>query len=106
MNCSICQHPQQADIIIDYAYTKSFRLTALRYRIGYRSLQRHVSRCIYALLEEQEQNEYELEFSRVVNLLAFYCNPSPKPYRLKSIITKPVEFTWSRRAWKARKESL
>jgi predicted DNA-binding protein YlxM (UPF0122 family) len=58
MNCSICRHPRQAEMIIDYAHTCSLRETASRFDVGYRSLQRHIEKCLYALLEEYEQRQY------------------------------------------------
>lgn len=99
MSCSICRHPQQAEILISYADTCSLRKTADSFNAGYRSLQRHLERCIPALMAEQEQKEFEREFKEVAELLLLYFQPPPKPYRRKSIITKKVEFTWSRRAW-------
>jgi len=99
MFCSICQHPQQAEMIIDYAYTCSLRETASRFGVGYRSLQRHLERCIRDLMAEQEQKEYEREFAEVAELLRLNFQFRIKPSRRKSIITKKVEFTWSRRSW-------
>ncbi len=87
-------------MIIDYAYSCSLRATASRFNAGYRSLQRHLERCIPCLMAEQEQKIYEREFAEVAELLRLYFQPQPKPYRRKSIITKKVEFTWSRRSWK------
>lgn len=102
MPCSICQHPQQAEMIIDYANSCSLRATARRFGAGYRSLHRHLGRCIFYLMAEQEQKDYEQEFAEVAELLRLNFQPPPKPYRRKSIITKKVEFTWSRRAWAKR----
>lgn len=99
MFCSICRHPRQAEMIVDYASTCSLRATARRFGAGYRSLQRHLENCISVLMVEQEQKEYEREFAEVAELLRLYFQPPPKPYRRKSIIPKKVEFTWSRRAW-------
>ena len=86
-------------MIIDYAYTCSLRATARRFGAGYRSLQRHLERCIVLLMAEQEQKDYEREFAEVAKLLRLYFQPPPIPYRRKSIITKKIEFTWSRRGW-------
>jgi hypothetical protein len=86
-------------MIIDYAYSCSLRKTARRFNAGYRSLQRHLERCIRYLMAEQEQKEYEREFERVAELLRFNFQPKPKS-RPNSIVTKKVEFTWSRRGWK------
>ena len=100
MSCSICRHPQQAEMIIDYAYSCSLRATASRFNAGYRSLQRHLERCMPLLMAEKEQQGYEREFAEVAALIKLHFQPQPKPYRRKSIIKKKVEFTWSRRAWK------
>ena len=102
MFCSICRHPQQAEMIIDYAETCSLRETAKRFGAGYRSLQRHLERCVAYVMAEQEQKDYEREFAEVAELLLLYFQSPPPPYRRKSIITKRIEFTWSRRAWAKR----
>ena len=99
MNCSICQHPQQGEIIIDYAYTSSLRATAEHFGVGYRSLHRHIERCIYALMEEDEQNDYQKAFEETADILRTSFKIYSKPRRPKSIITKNVDFTWSRRGW-------
>lgn len=99
MSCSICRHPRQAEMIIDYAETCSLRATARRFGAGYRSLLRHLERCIPVLMAEQEQKEYEQEFKEVAELLRLNFQPLPPPYRRKSIVTIKIEFTWSRRAW-------
>lgn len=99
MNCSICRHPQQVEMIIDYAHTLSLRATANNYGVGYRSLHRHIERCIYALMEEDEQQRYEYELKETAELLTLHFTVQQRPRRRKSIITKEVKFTWSRRAW-------
>ncbi len=99
MFCSICQHPQQAEMIIDYANTCSLRETASRFGVGYRSLQRHLERCIRDLMAEQEQKEYDREFAEVAELLLINFQIYLKPARRKSIIKKNVEFSWSRKSW-------
>jgi hypothetical protein len=57
--CSICTHPDSRKIIASYFDTWSYRKTASRFRIGYRSLQRHINRCIPFLLERIETVEFE-----------------------------------------------
>ena len=99
MNCSICRHPQQAEIIVEYAYTSSLRSTAERFGVGYRSLHRHIQRCIYALMEEDEQDEYRKALTETVEILRASFKIHSKQRRPKSIITKNVDFTWSRRGW-------
>jgi hypothetical protein len=100
MYCSICTHLKRAEIILDWAYSGSLRLTASRYRVGYRSLQRHIDLCLASILSEQEQREYEAALERNAALLRWHFTQKLRKPRPKSIITKPVEFTWSRRAWK------
>ena len=92
-------------MIIDYAYSCSLRATASRFNAGYRSLQRHLENCLPVLMAEREQQAYEREFAEVAHLIKLYFQPKLKPYRRKSIITKQVEFTWSRRAWKKKTET-
>lgn len=104
MSCSICRHPRQAEMIIDYADTLSLRATASRYGVGYRSLHRHIERCIYALMEEDEQRRYEQELAETAELLMLHFSFQQRPRRKKSIITKKIKFTWSRRAWKGNKD--
>ena len=102
MKCSICRHPQQTEMIFDYAHTFSLRVTASRYGVGYRSLHRHIERCIYALMEEDKQQRYQQKLAEVAELLMQCFTFQQKPRRRKSIITKEVKFTWSRRAWKGK----
>lgn len=104
MNCSICRHRQHAEIIIDYAQTSSFRVTAERFGVGYRSLHRHIERCIYALMEEDEQSDYRKAFEITARILRNSFKVHIKPRRPKSIITKNVDFTWSRRSWSKNKK--
>ena len=102
MYCSICTHPNQINIVVDYIYTASYRLTAKRYGVGYRSLQRHIDKCIASIFAEREEREYQAEFERCSELVKEYFTlkqRQPKP-RKKSIITKPITYSWSRRAWK------
>jgi hypothetical protein len=99
MFCSICQNPQQAEMIIDYAYSRSLRATASRFNAGYRSFLRHLEHCIVTLTAEKEQKGFQRDFEEAAKMMRIYFQPEPEPYRRKSIITKKVEFTWSRRAW-------
>lgn len=103
MNCSICQHPRQAEMIIDYAYTLSLRVTANNYGVGYRSLQRHIKKCIYALMKECEQRRYEQELAETAELLTLHFTYQQRPRRKRSIITRKVECNWGRRAWERKK---
>ena len=89
-------------MIVDYAYSCSLRATAGHFNAGYRSLQRHLEYCVVSLMAEQEQKEYEREFKEVAELLRLHFQPQPIIYRRKSIITKQIEFSWSRRAWVSR----
>ncbi len=100
MYCTICTNPNKATIVEDWAYTGSLRRTAKRYGVGYRSLQRHIDLCLASILSEKEQQQYEAAFRESAawlrQLFAFTMR-KPRP---KSVITTPVQFTWSRRAWK------
>lgn len=101
MLCSVCRHPQRAQIGEDWAYTGSLRKTAYKYGIGYRSLQRHLDYCISSICAEIEQSKYEAAFKEFADILRVIFRPmKKKPPR--SIITKPIEYTWSRRAWNKR----
>jgi len=76
----------------------------MRYGVGYRSLQRHIDLCLAAILSEQEKRAYETALSDTAALLRSYFAIKMRKPRPKSIITKPIEFTWSRRAWKSNKK--
>lgn len=78
----------------------SLRVTADIYGVGYRSLHRHIDLCVASILAEKEAMEFETAFRETAQLLRFYFSLKNRKPRPKSIITKPVEFTWSRRAWK------
>ena len=83
-----------------WAASGSLRATALVYGVGYRSLHRHIDLCVASILAEKEAKEYETAFRETAKLLRFYFSQMNRKPRPKSIITKPVEFTWSRRSWK------
>jgi hypothetical protein len=59
MNCSICSHPNHPEIVAEYTRSGSYRRTAPRFGVGYRSLQRHITYCVYAVMEEAEQDDFE-----------------------------------------------
>ncbi len=103
MYCSICTHPKQIEIVEDYIYSGSLRQTAERYEVGYRSLQRHIDFCIASIFSEFEEREYQSEIKKCEEHLRIIFGFKQRKMRPKSIIKKPVEFTWSRRAWKRKK---
>lgn len=84
----------------DWAYSRSLRQTALKYGVGYRSLQRHLDLCIPSIYAERENRQYEAAFKHNAEWLRHYFKMKMRKPRRKSIIKKPVEFSWSRRAWK------
>ena len=100
MYCTICTHKQGAEIVEDWVYSKSLRGTAERYGVGYRSLQRHLDLCVASIMAEREEAEYRAAFARTAQRLRLYFGKVNRRRQRKSIITKPVEFTWSRRSWK------
>lgn len=104
MYCSICTNPKQIEIVEDYIYRGSLRETALRYGIGYRSLQRHIDFCIASIYSEVEEREYQMELEKWEEYLRLVYGFRQRKPRPKSIIKKTVEFTWSRRAWKSKKD--
>ena len=46
MLCTICPRQDRIEIVIDYLAVGSLRKTAKRFKIGYRSLHRHISKCL------------------------------------------------------------
>jgi hypothetical protein len=103
MWCSICQHEDSAEILLDYARTRSLRITAEHYGIGYRSLARHLKVCLYAILENLEEEAYKADLAEAERLITeYYLEPETYKRRKKSIIKKPIKFSWSRRAWKTK----
>lgn len=103
MYCSICKHPKQAEMIEHYARSGSFRLTAAYYRVGYRSLHRHIDLCVASILAEQEERDYQKAFKENAKWLRTYFGIIKRKPRPKSIIKKKIEWTWSRRAWDKKK---
>jgi hypothetical protein len=104
MYCSVCTHPKQVEIIKDYIYSGSLRNTALKFDIGYRSLQRHIDLCIASIYSEYEEKEYQSELKKMEELLRLFFSFQQMKPRPRSIIKKPVKFTWSRRSWKKDKK--
>jgi len=112
VKCSICNHPEGAQIVADYFLTESLRRTAKRCGVGFRALQRHLAVCVPAICLEGNEREFyeklELESKKITKELNLRFNaprldkriPRPQP-----MITKQVEFTWSRRSWKKRENS-
>lgn len=107
VKCSICEHPDGAQIVADYFITESLRRTANRFRVGFRALQRHIKVCVPSICLEGNEREFyeklELESRKLTKELNLLFNaprldrriPRPQP-----MVTKKVEFTWSRRSWK------
>jgi len=100
MYCSICTDPRQSEMIDHWAFSESLRWTALRFGVGYRSLHRHFDLCLASILAEEEQREYEKALAESEAFLRNLYKAAVKARPRRSIITKPVKFTWSRRAWK------
>lgn len=105
--CKICSHPRGADIVAMYFAIDSLRKAASLYQVSFKTLHRHIQNCLAQIgLEKREtsfQTKLRLESIALMEELNSRYNaprldkrrPRPKP-----IITKPVEFTWSRRGWK------
>jgi len=110
VQCSICRHPQGAYIVAHYLETDSLRLTASCFGVGYRSLQRHIKVCVLNLCIEQNDRDFKINLRLQGKQLTDELNnrynaprldkrkPRPQP-----MVTKPVEYTWSRKAWKKAK---
>ena len=109
LKCTICQHQDGAQVVADYFLTDSLRRTARRFGVGFRALQRHLAVCVPLICRGENELEFlenlELESWKLTNELNLRFNaprldkriPRPQP-----MITKNVEFTWSRRSWKKR----
>ena len=107
VKCTICQHQDGAQIVADYFLTDSLRRTARRFGVGFRALQRHLAVCVPLICRDENEREFieklEMESRKLTNELNLIFNaprldkriPRPQP-----MITKQVEFTWSRRSWK------
>jgi hypothetical protein len=67
-------------------------------------LQRHLDLCIPSIYAERENREYEAAFKENAEWLRIYFKMKMRKPRRKSIITKKVEFSWSRRAWEKNKK--
>jgi hypothetical protein len=104
MFCSICTKSFRAEIIEAWARSGSLRETAARFGVGYRSLQRHLDLCLASVWSEVEEWGYQKELRESADLLMLYYRIKMRKPRPKSIIKKPVEYTWSRRSWKTPKE--
>ncbi len=98
--CSICVHPSQTEILIDYAYTLSLRRTASAYGVGYRSLARHIEYCIPIIMRDYEESLFQSRLKEESDFLRDLLLRESKPKRPKSIITLKVKTSWGRRNWK------
>lgn len=99
MFCTICKSSCRSQVIEDWAYSGSVRATAARYRVGYRSLQRHLDFCLATVLAEEEESDFESAFRLNAEILRVTFAARERKRRPKSIVTKVVKFTWSRRSW-------
>lgn len=106
MFCSICSHSQNTEMIEHYVRSGSVRKTASFYGVGYRSFHRHLDLCVASILAEQEEQEFQLDFEEAAKLVRVYFQPEPEPYRRKTIITKQIAWTWSRRSWVSKTSNL
>ena len=86
-------------MVVDYARTSSYRKVAQMYGVNFKTLQRHISTCVYAVMSEAEEKEYQTTLNKVARMLTWEFTPLPNK-RPKSLIKTPVEWTWSRRSWK------
>ncbi len=105
MACKICNHPKHGEMVIQYARNPSYRNVAKKYGVSFKSLQRHVNQCVYEVMEEAEEERYRkvFEYATVV-LMVEYGRIRKTTY--KSLVTKPIEWTWSRRSWGKNKETF
>ena len=99
MYCSICKHPHKAEMIEHYARSGSFRYTADCFSVGYRSLHRHFDLCVASILAEQEEKDYQEAFKENARWLRMYLTMKMRKPRPTSIVTKEIDWTWSRRSW-------
>lgn len=105
MLCSICTHSDPAKIVEDYIYSGSLRQTAMRFGVGYRSLQRHIDLCLASIYSEKEQREYREGLENTARKLEWYFGYKNRKPRPKSIIKKDIQVSWGRRAWIRKKKN-
>ncbi len=108
-NCLICRHPQGAEIIGVYFATDSLRTAARLCGVSFKTLHRHIQNCLVQIGFDNREKEFQLRLMEESNALTDELNarfnaprldkrrPRPKP-----MVTKPIEYTWSRRAWKSK----
>jgi len=105
--CKICRHSQSADIVAVYFATDSLRIAAKIFGLSFKTLHRHITNCLVQIGFDNREKSFQrklMEEGKAIeeDLNARFNQPRldmrrPRP---KSIIKKPVEFTWSRKAWK------
>ena len=110
IRCSICADSRSPDIVAAYIRLRSLRKTAAIFHVGYKSLERHLADCVPRIYSEVKEERFQQKLKELVNQLRIIFNRQYNAPRLdkrvprpKSIITKEVKFTWSRRGWKNRK---
>lgn len=99
MRCTICKLPNHSSTIVDYARTRSLRKTAALYGVGYRSLHRHFSGCVFSVMALADEQRFEDTLTKVAAILRtdFRLQRKPRP---RSILKKSHEVNWGRRSWK------
>lgn len=105
MACKICKHPKHREIVTDYFITESYRKTASNYDVNYNTLHRHITKCVVEVMFYMEERDFQEWLEESVEELTEHYQelkdkePPKKKKRPKKLVTKPIEWTWSRRSW-------
>jgi hypothetical protein len=107
IRCSICQNERQAEIVEAYVLHQFLRKVAANYRIGYKSLERHLKQCVPLMFAGYEDKLFEDALDRAEEITRSYFSRRNNARRLDMRIPRPQplglktdsKVTWGRKAW-------
>lgn len=113
IRCTICADSRSPEMVATYIRSRSLRQTAAAFGVGYKSLERHLTDCVSRMFSDFQEEQFQHKLKESVNLVHIVCQRRYNAPRLdmrvprpKSIITKDVKFSWSRRSWKDKKKAV
>lgn len=71
LKCTICKDPRSPEIVATYISMGSLRDAAEQFRVGYRSLHRHISVCVPRIYLEEEDRIFHAQLKMASQELTF-----------------------------------
>jgi hypothetical protein len=78
LKCTICKDPRSPEIIGTYIRIGSVRAAAEQFKVGYRSLHRHISECVPRIYLEEEDRLFHEKLRKVSEKIIMRLKKSKK----------------------------